>query len=57
MIGWAPLIEKGVTALAPELFKVATGAASKGFRALKPYETLNFDDHFGSSLFGVGSAR
>lgn len=46
MIDWAPIIEKGVSALAPKLFEAAIDAASKGFQKLQPYAALSFDEHF-----------
>ncbi len=46
MIDWAPIIEKGVSALAPKLFEAAIDAASKGFEKLQPYAALRFDEHF-----------
>jgi predicted NACHT family NTPase len=50
MLDWAPIIQKGVETLAPELFKAAIKSASKSFQQLRPYTVLNFDDHFATAF-------
>ena len=46
MLDWAPILQKGVEIIAPELFKAAAKSASRNFQLLRPYTVLNFEDHF-----------
>src|SRR6185437_11261210 len=49
MIDLTPILERGVSYLAEELFKAAIASASSAFRELRPYHKLNFSDHFNFS--------
>jgi len=50
MLDLAPIVQKGVEALAPELFKAALKSASRSFQELRPYTVLNFEDNFAISF-------